>query len=343
MAGSTITRQRNLSLECCKLIAACFVVFIHIPFPWPVGEFVLCLARFAVPMFFAISGWYSYQARPGKLAKRMGHVLLLELVGIGIMLLWGIIAALYVGRDMKEMLLEALPGAEQLKLWLLFNEDPYGGQLWYLSASALCYAVLWLYTRLGGTRWGYRPMYVLGGCLLGAHFAMGELSKFTGLTVYFKIYRSGIFFGLPMFLMGLFLRENRDRLLSKLKTPQLLLLMLGGTLISIGEWKYFDVYDLYMGLLLSVPALLLLTARYPGVPRWMEGIAGACGTVSMVVYLVHLAVNDIYLGFVQWRLAQYVGSWEPWLQPWGVLAMSLAAGVLWWLVLQLWGKLRKAK
>lgn len=341
MTTSTLTRQRNLSLECCKLIAACFVVFIHVPFPWPAGEFLLCLARFAVPMFFAISGWYSYQAAAPKLAKRLGHVLLLELTGIGIMKLWGIAAAIYMGMDVLTMLRESLPNWEQLKLWLLFNEDPFSGQLWYLSASALCYAVFWLYTRLGGTRWGYRPAYVLGFCLLCVHFAMGELSRYTGLVVFFKVYRSGIFFGLPMFLLGLFLREHRDSLLDKLNTPQLLLLLACGTACSIGEWKYFGIYDLYIGNLVSVSALMLLTSRYPGVPRWLEGGAAAFGTVSMVVYLVHLAMNDIYLGFVQWRLEQYVGNAEPWLRPLGVLALSLAAAVLWQQVLRLWKGLRR--
>ena len=73
------TARRNLTLELCKLIAACFVVFIHVPFPAPAGEWVLCLARFAVPMFFAISGWYSYGAAPNKLLHRMVRVLALEL------------------------------------------------------------------------------------------------------------------------------------------------------------------------------------------------------------------------------------------------------------------------
>lgn len=341
MTTTAPKRQRNLSLEVCKLVASFFVVFIHVPFPWPAGEFVLCLARFAVPMFFAISGWYSYRADAGKLLRRMGHVLLLELTGIVIMELWWAFAAVYTGWNALDALKQSLPNGESLKLWLFFNEDPFGGQLWYLSASAFSYAVLWLYTRLGLSRNGYRPLYILGLILLCSHFAMGELSRFTGLTVFFKIPRSGLFYGLPMFLMGLFLREHRDVLLEKLKTSRLVLLMILGTGMSLAEWKYFGVYDLYLGLLVNVPALLLLTCRHPGVPRWMEVPAALCAPLSTAVYLVHMAGHDIYLGFFQWRVEQYFGAAEPWLQPLGVLALSFGAALVWTLIQRTAGKLLK--
>lgn len=58
----TMKLQRNQTLECCRILAAVFVVFLHVPFPGTVGKTVNCLARFAVPLFFAISGWFSYGA-----------------------------------------------------------------------------------------------------------------------------------------------------------------------------------------------------------------------------------------------------------------------------------------
>ena len=53
--GTTLKNTRNLSLECFKLLAACFVVFLHIPFPGTFGQLTVCLSRFAVPLFFAVS------------------------------------------------------------------------------------------------------------------------------------------------------------------------------------------------------------------------------------------------------------------------------------------------
>lgn len=330
---SAPSTRRNLTLEVCKLIAACFVVFIHVPFPGAPGELVLSLARFAVPMFFAISGWYSHRAAPEKLLKRLGNILLLEALGIAIMLAWWSLAAAYTGRDVAQALLDSIPDRNAMRRWLLFNDDPFGAQFWYLSASAFAYGVLWLYARLFRPRWGCGPLYALGLILLGAHLAMGEFSRFTGLEVFFRNYRTGLLYGLPMFILGLFLREHRDRLLARLKTAHLVMMLIFGFALTLTEWKLFGTYDFYTGLLLTVPALLLLTARYPGVPTWLKSPAAVCGPVSTVVFLVHMAMNDVYLGFFQWRVTQYFGAAEPWLQPLGVLALSLAAG-MGWLVLR---------
>lgn len=330
---SAPSTRRNLTLEVCKLVAACFVVFIHVPFPGTTGNLILCLARFAVPMFFAISGWYSYRATPAKLLKRLGNILLLEAIGIAITLLWWMLAAAYTGRNVLEVLPGFLPDRHTMTRWILFNDNPFGAQFWYLSASAFAYGALWLYARLFRPRWGCGPLYALGLILLGTHLSMGEFSRFTGLEVFFRNYRTGLLYGLPMFILGLFLREYRDRLLAWLKTAYLVILLIGGLALTLTEWKLFGTYDFYMGLLLTVSALLLLTARYPGVPAHLTRPAMVCGSVSTVIFLVHMVMNDVYLGFFQWRVEQYCGTMEPWLQPLGVLALSLAAGFAWQILL----------
>lgn len=325
MTTSTVQRQRNLTLECCKLIAACFVVFIHVPFPGSTGEFVLCLSRFAVPMFFAISGWYCYQASRKTLFSRMCRVLVLEAIGIAILLLWSAVAAVYTGQPVLKAILPDLPepGFVNLLLWL---EDPFASHLWYLSASVFCYGVFLIFNCSRNKR----PrifLYCLGLFLLCANLAMDEFSGYTGCTVFFKLPRSGVFLGLPIFLMGLFLREHRDLLLSRFRTCHLFLLLFCSMGLTLGEWRVLGSHGLYVGLLPFLSALLLLTSRFPGVPPKAEQLAQLCGPVSTWVYLVHLTVRDVYLGFVQWRAELYLGSSEPWLRPWIILALSLAAAL----------------
>lgn len=271
----------------------------------------------------------------------MGHMLLLELAGILIMNLWGLAAAKYVGMDLLKWFLNSIPDGRAVLRWVIFQDNPYGGQLWYLSASAFVYAAFWLYDRFIAGRWGYRPGYILSLCLLAGHFLMGELSVFTGLEIYFRNYRSGLFMGLPLFFMGLFLRENRETLLARFRTPKLLALLILGMAVTLVEQKYFGAHDLHLGLLVEVPALLLLTSLYPGVPRWMEGIARISGSVSLGIYLVHFAMLDIYLAFFQWRIQQYFGAAEPWLQPLGVVGLSGAAALAWMLLVKVCKQFRQ--
>ena len=61
--------QKNYTLELLKLFASYMVVFIHIMFYGEMGIIMDTLARFAVPLFFLISGYYSFQIKPEKSQK----------------------------------------------------------------------------------------------------------------------------------------------------------------------------------------------------------------------------------------------------------------------------------
>ena len=69
--------QRNNTLELLKVFAAYMVVFIHVIFSGYVGTAIETLARFAVPFFFVISGFYSYGISTQKIKKRIKKILIL--------------------------------------------------------------------------------------------------------------------------------------------------------------------------------------------------------------------------------------------------------------------------
>lgn len=330
------TRQRNQTLEFCRIVAAVFVVFLHVPFPGVVGKTVNCLARFAVPLFFAISGWFSYQAGLEKLPRRLARILLLEVAGIGVTVLWKCAVTVFRGGSVLDRLLSLIPAGNALVKWLLWSVDPFAGHLWYLSAMAVCYGVLWVYTLFfRGRETDYRPLYVVGGILLAAHFAMANLSRFTGIQTDYTVYRSGWFFGLPMFSMGIFLRQYRDRLPKK--TGWILAL---GIALSLLERWILGPFDLPMGMVAAVAALLLLTAAHPSLPERYVRLRRASdwfGPLSTTVYVIHLIVYDAYQ-MVPAALPEPV---EPWLRPLIVAFLSVAAGVTWLCLKEAGKRLRK--
>lgn len=55
------TGGRNSSLDLVKGIACVFVVFMHCEFPGRLGILVQCVARFCVPFFFMVSGYFCYR------------------------------------------------------------------------------------------------------------------------------------------------------------------------------------------------------------------------------------------------------------------------------------------
>lgn len=67
--------MKNISLYTLEGIACMFVIFIHCKFPEPVGDLVDTIARFAVPIFFIVSGFFNYSASKEKLKTRVFKLL----------------------------------------------------------------------------------------------------------------------------------------------------------------------------------------------------------------------------------------------------------------------------
>ena len=313
---------RNLSMECAKLVAACFVVFLHVPFPGELGGLISCLSRFAVPMFFAISGYFSYQANTQKLAKRLRHILMLEAAAIGAQIVWKGYLASYSGDTLWSYLRETLSGGSVLIKWFLLNVDPFSGHLWYLSAMVSCYAVLWFLVRFHET--SYRPLYILSSVFLVIFFCLSEFSPLFGIHVDYIFYRNAWFFGLPMFAMGLFLREYQTCL--SRSSGRLLLWMLSGVALSFWEWRILGGWEMYLGTVLFTAALLLLLAKHP--LQNGPGFLRMFGSLSTLIYLFHLIILDYYNNFHLWQRMQQWGEQEGWIRPLLILGVSLFTAIL---------------
>ena len=67
-------REKNAYVAELKLLCASFVVFIHVDFPGDLGLVMNYVSRFAVPLFFIISGYYSYHAGVKTITKRLRKI-----------------------------------------------------------------------------------------------------------------------------------------------------------------------------------------------------------------------------------------------------------------------------
>lgn len=341
--------QRNLSIECAKLIASFFVIFIHIPFPGTVGHGINCAARCAVPLFFAVSGYFSYQTPCGKLAKRLGHILLLFCAGAAMDVLWECMMIEFGGGSSIGYLRAVIPDGKEWIEWLYLNINPYSDHLWYLAAAATCYAVLWLYVRFfDGQEVDYRPLYILGAVLLAVNLLTGSFANAAGQPSSIFLVRNGLVFGLPVFCMGLFLNQygQRIRHAYRLTDGKLLLITAAGVLWSQVEWFRIGICDSMPGSILAVMALMLLLTAHPRLP-WagerLKKLISRFGFWSTVIYIFHPVVIEAYTAFLKDTVAAQLGEKEGWAAPAIVALISLAAAVLWEMVFSFVKKLRKKK
>ena len=214
MSAPVKLSSRNQSMEVCKLIASVFVILIHVPLPGKLGSMMACVGRFAVPAFFAISGYFSYNVGWKRLNKRIIHIIWLNLAAIAVCLLWGCIHEYFQGDNILLYLRAKLDlKADAVATWFLVQVNPFSGHLWYLTAIFLCYCALWLYVRFFGKEpVNYTPLYIFSLSLLPFHIAMGEMALSVEFPVHHELVRNFLFFGLPMFSLGIFLRQYQERI-----------------------------------------------------------------------------------------------------------------------------------
>lgn len=328
---------RNLPMECCKMIAAVMVVFIHAQFPGAFGSLLLSLSRFAVPMFFAISGYFNYQAEPGRILRRMWHIVKLN---VGAVILYAVWTACTAGlNSVGAMVSFLMPDAASLVRWMALHASPYAlaEPMWFMTSLIICYGALWCYTTFQKEeKVDYRPLYQAAFALFAIYFALVVVLPMVDMVVPERGYRNGWFLGIPMFTMGIFIREYRDRIWERfhLTTAKLWGVLLGGVLLTLLQWKGEMQSEMTIGSLITVTALIILVGGGTA-SGWLSRngaaakVAARLGVVSTAVYILHPLLLDVYDRYISGTVTEAAGGGEPWLRPLIVLGLSLAAAVVW--------------
>ena len=327
-------RNRNVAVSALKLIASIFVVFIHAPFPGDFGSFVNCAAKFAVPVFFCISGYYAYRVSADRLVPRLKKMGLLALVGYSLGLIWKCCYMGLVQNKSVQKYLTRLLSAKNLSRIILMEKDPIVGHLWYLSVMLVIYIVFILYTRF----WkkpeeiNYKPLYQTAAC--GFLFFIAFSMKFPGvkLTTSELLHRNSLFFGFPMFALGLFLAEYGDRIVTQyaLNGKKAVALIALGLALSLLQWNGIAKTSMPVGMLPVVIVLVLgatRTGRSAVTPRG-DALCRCAETTSMVVYLSHRLIHDIISSL--WKKSALYSNKA--LYPLFIVAVSVALGVCVWLI-----------
>lgn len=323
-------KERNQSIELCRLAAAIAVIFLHVPLPERVNGYVNCLARFAVPFFFMVSGYYSFGRDSAWLKRQLWRVLKLNVYATIPYCIWRC-WVYYDGTRIGEFIRWEFFRKGVLSDWIILHVNPMAGHLWFLAALVSCYLALWLYGKL---REGENdaPLYLLGAFLMMGCFLFSALLPANEVLVPYKVYRNGWFLGLPLFLLGMFLHEYEETILEKfhLTTGKLLLLTAAGVLLSLLQYRDYGSSEIFLGTILEMIALMLLLTAHPVLPgKLLKGITPHLGRISTVIYVIHLLFLEAYQIYIRPQSENLLGHWEPWLRPFLIAAVSLVTAIAW--------------
>ena len=202
-------KQRWTCIDILKCLAALAVVEIHKPLKVQSGAELLILCRFAVPVFFMITGFfYSETVAHRRELKQIGKILTITIGANLFYLIWKVLLALENENNIKDALLarfeERMP--EDFILW---NFSPLSPHLWYLQALVYVLVIAFIVEHLGLRKLAYLAIPVLlAGNLIKGNYSLLLLGK-DYCHVYYA--RNFLYCGLPFFWLGcLVWREKRS-------------------------------------------------------------------------------------------------------------------------------------
>lgn len=341
---SQVKPERNLSMECCKLVASFLVVFIHASLPGDLGGILSTLGRFSVPLFFMISGYFNYGSSSETVFRRTKHIIKLVLSAMLIHTILGCIATEIESGSMVSFLRGQFPDPSVLMRWIMLQADPVAGHLWYLHALVVCYLFLLAYVRFyNGQQVNYRALYSISFYLFTFLFVFDVISPLTGDYTFYDIIHTGWFFGIPMFGFGIFIGEYQQRIFSgfQLTTRKLLCLAVVSVLLSLLQRKIIGTGIIPFGAIFGVPALMLFLVDHPKVPVLPEKLIARLGPISTWIYILHIIIIIYYDKFFQKPLEAIFADHAEYVRPLFAAGVSLLAAITVTYIQQLIRYLRK--
>ncbi len=307
-----------------KFIACLFVITIHAPFGGLFGDITGPVSKFAVPFFFAVSGRFLLTDRNNvyevitdtdSVRKRIwaSLVRLLKMTGIVylVYLIYSLVIHLAYGSTFLEWFTMKYNPYEA-GVFFLFNsgrfiyDDSYVfDHMWYLFALIYVYLLIIIFAPL--LRKWYKALIVL---LLGGLF-FGELLQTyypirpfdISINTWF-IMRNWLFVGLPFVLIGVVFADTASKIRQQ-KGPNgytewfenvkisAIIQVVGGIALSFLERTFIDPKEVYLGSVLVVTGLLLLSESYFPAGRFLPVLGKRASSNIYFYHVMVIAVLDL--------------------------------------------------
>lgn len=305
----------NYCMDFLKGIACIFVVFIHVKFPGDFGQAVQAVARFAVPFFFMVSGFYyfrpEYQGVIGG-GKKFLHIFKIFFFAY----LFYIVVALLEnhflgGSNSFNFSVKHIVGV--LTVSVIPENVP--GQLWFLLSLLEVYLV-WFVLDYFHLR---KLAYILACFSLLGMILLGQGAWLMGHSLPANYYRNPWTEGFFFFTLGYYLHSKQEKIV--INNSVLFCVILLSVVLSIVE--RFVCGRIFAVHLSTYPLVIGLFIYAINNREKHAGVIQRIGkNYSMYIYILHMFWwhnLDRFLEFVSIQDNTIVG----WLRPVVVLCLTI--------------------
>ncbi len=273
-----------------KVVAFLGVVALHCITPDSlVSKGINIVSRIGVPVFFMVSGYFALRAAESKIARRAKNIAVLIAGGSAVYLVAALLGIW--GKSPASVFTQAF-APQNIIDTLTINTTDFAYHLWFLFALLYTY-VLFLAWQAANRPW--KLFLITFGAVVTFRFIASEvLGLIDPLSAYL---RNWLCMGIPLFGLGMLVKQYEGRL-TGVSSPVLAVLALAGIAVSIAEYKFFDLQELYLGIYLMAGALFVLCLKHPLPYRPVQKAAGILGgDTLMVAYICHLLVRSLLMRF----------------------------------------------
>lgn len=280
------------SFDYFKAIACCFVILIHCQFPGYMGNLFRTIAKFSVPFFYMISGYFflyrNHEYSERKTKNKIVHVLKLIICSELFYLIFTLI--MYNCFYHQELPVREIVTPFNIAKFLFVNSPALYSHLWFLGSLLYCYIFSFFMKEKICGNW---KMAVTILCICSFTIMSEIIPKFSSKPTLFGIviYNAFVFRSLPFFLLGMILRENEEVIRIKIKNypkTYFLFAAISGIMLSVVERIILVESQFYIGTYIVVITMFIFCMVYQNDYNKIVCYIGR--ELSMYVYILHIAV-----------------------------------------------------
>lgn len=295
----TPKKSKNYCLFLFEIAASIFITFIHVRFPGLYGELIVYLARFGVPLFFMISGFYLIPSGlndPIELRRRVKKKLIRLVILLGISSTLYFLISFFSEVTNLSSFFASRWNPTNIANFLLFNSPFLSVHHWFLLALIYVYLIVLCFPKLflGKDIW-----LILISLILFVTITLHLLSYrvdayFLGVKLSDGIhFRNWLFDALPFVSLGILLKR-KTKFLESLNLGWVIALLVFSLAMQVGElYLYNHVLVAHIEFVIfTIPLCSLILAL--AVKRPMPSL-GKCkllatkGNWTNFVYILHPA------------------------------------------------------
>lgn len=309
-------KKNNYCLFVLEFFAAIFVVFIHCKFPGIFGDFIETVARFSVPFFFIVTGYFSFYSDKTKIKEKIKKFVFILIMLFLLYFLYDVFYYIFLSKNSVLYFFENTFTFKNIVYFLVFNNTtPVASHLWFLAALIYCYIFLYFYN-------DYKQKIMKIFMIIPVFtIPISAIIIYKFGMEYSTIFRNWLFIGMPFISIGGYIKNNKEKILKINNKINIYIILFSIFLICVEriilKYTLNIKLNLYYGAMLLSIFIFIYCVKNP---YRFKKLSNYLIGYSANIYYFHYLIVKIFDDILFFKYYNYILKW---LEPFLVVVITL--------------------